>query len=230
MKNILNIIKLDYITVKSPIMFVILVPVIFTFIMPQFGVFMGLVVSSTLFKYVFQIGEKNGYDKLYGALPINKKELVAARFAEGLCVPLIVSFIFWGYGHIVISSDIYMKIARALNYDDLAKLFGEIDNMFSMGSIAAAAFFLCGLMNFLILVDFKWGTAKEAAGSMIISTAILIIIFVIQFGLKVDILDKLKKLSESGEYAMIIVLYVAGAAVTVIYAFITYALIKDKEL
>ena len=230
MKNILNIIKLDYITVKSPIMFVILVPVIFTFIMPQFGVFMGLVVSSTLFKYVFQIGEKNGYDKLYGALPINKKELVAARFAEGLCVPLIVSFIFWGYGHFVISSDIFMDIAKALNYDDLAKLFGEIDNMFSMGSIAAAAFFMCGLMNVMMLVDFKWGISKEAAGSIIFSAAILISICVIQFGLKVDILDKLKKLSESGEYAMIIVLYVAGAAVTVIYAFITYALIKDKEL
>ena len=230
MKNILNIIKLDYITVKSPIMFVILVPVLFTFIMPQFGVFFGLVVSATLFKYVFHIGEKNGYNRLYGALPIDKRELIAARFAEGFCVPFVVSFIFWGYGHFVISSDIFMDIAKALNYDDLAKLFVEIDNMFSMGTIAAAAFFMCGLMNFMILVDFKWGISKEAAGSIIFSAAILISICVIQFGFKVDIPEKLKKISESGEYAMIIFFYAAGTAVTVIYAFITYALIKDKEL
>lgn len=85
MANIIKAMKLDFDLVKvyvKAICFTLLIPVVFAIINRSL---MTSVSFATCFiamasGYTFSISEKNGMERLYGILPITKKEFVLGRY------------------------------------------------------------------------------------------------------------------------------------------------------
>jgi len=84
MKEIANIVKLDFITVKeksfAPLILFILLAIIaapftFAYLISTMAIFAGLAVEPA-----FAVSEQCGYNKLYGILPIKKHNIVFGRF------------------------------------------------------------------------------------------------------------------------------------------------------
>lgn len=85
MKNIIKAMKLDFDLVKvyvKAICFTLLIPVAFVVINRSFmtSVSFAICFIAMASGYTFSISEKNGMERLYGILPITKKEFVLGRY------------------------------------------------------------------------------------------------------------------------------------------------------
>lgn len=86
MNNILKSARLDFFLVlpysKRIILADIIMPVFYTFTTGSIlsGVSFTMCMAAILSCYTFSVSEKNGMEKLYGVLPVTKKELVLGRY------------------------------------------------------------------------------------------------------------------------------------------------------
>lgn len=94
MNNVFKTAGLDFALLKpyiKSICFVLLVPVIFTFATRSLisGVSFAMCVMSMSSSYTFAVSEKNGMDRLYGILPVSKKDLVWGKYISISCMGLL---------------------------------------------------------------------------------------------------------------------------------------------
>ena len=103
MSEILKAAKLDFYLVRPyfksfKASFLITIVLLFFNRSVTFGVVFVTIISTMLIVYPFSISEKNGMEKMYGILPITKKQLVLGRYiftcAVGLFVPLLSSAVY----------------------------------------------------------------------------------------------------------------------------------------
>jgi hypothetical protein len=98
MNNLFNAIKLDYFILK-PYYLVVVIPVIVAILIGIFTsnpplIAMALLIIEALFmNTLFFIYEKNNLNKLYGVLPIRRRQIVLGRYSFTLLFGIIAEFI-----------------------------------------------------------------------------------------------------------------------------------------
>ena len=234
MKNIINIIKLDAITVsdKATLLASTLLPIPFLIIAPQFGVMICMMILGNFFHGVFVTGEKSGYCNLYGALPITKKELVAARFIEAPLLCLTAGSIASALAELSIRQGWADSILKSIGVEALAGFFTSsgYNSIFTPAVVACVCFAFCCYMSFLSLVDFKWGVAKEGPLSCLITFSLCGLVWLFAKITDIDLAEKIQKLAEYKPVKLGVIFISIGLAFELILALVTYQLIKNEEL
>jgi len=233
MKNIANIIKLDWITVsnKTTILISMFMPLPFLIIGPQFGVVICMMIFGNYFHGVFVTGEKSGYGNLYGALPITKKELIAARFIEAPLICLTAGSLSTVLAELSIRLGWADYLLRSLGIGDLAGFFTTSGySVFTPAVVASVCFAFTCYMSFMALVDFKWGVAKEGPLSCLITFSLCGLVWLFVTITDIDLAGKIQKLAEYKPVKLSVLFITIGLVLEVIYAVVTYQLIKNDDL
>jgi ABC-2 type transport system permease protein len=101
MNNIFQVLKLDYFTVKTSFSKIIVVYFISILLglltLPIMPIILIMFFCVSFSGLTFSMIEKNGCEKLFGILPINRKEIVTGRYLYGFIlgiINLVISVIF----------------------------------------------------------------------------------------------------------------------------------------
>ncbi|WP_028511001.1 hypothetical protein [Ruminococcus sp. NK3A76] len=232
MKNIVNIIKLDHITVssKTSVLVSTLLPLPFLIMGPQFGIIIYMMMFGNFYHGVFITGEKSGYGNLYGALPITKKELIAARFIETPLLCLIAGGLVTALGEISIRLGWSEYLLKSIHLEDLAVFFTKQSDIFAPVAVAGLCFVFSCYMSFLSLVDFKWGVAKEGPISVLFTFSCCALAWLIITITDIDVAEELKTLVTYHHTKIAVIFVIMGLVLEVIFAIVTYLLIRNDDL
>ncbi len=96
MSNVLKLIKLDRSLVKPYnryflIIFIMPLLVIYSFKDFAMGVSFYMIMGATTCSYTFSVAEKNDINRLYGLLPVTKKDIVTARYLFTALMGVIIA-------------------------------------------------------------------------------------------------------------------------------------------
>lgn len=176
MKDILNLIKLDFIAMKSKILPMALIVfalamAVSIFVLPQF-VYIFMVTSPLILQPMFVIAEKNRFNKLYGILPVKRNKIIAARFISGFILIVISAAILTIIGYIGIKLNLAGRFPEETAIlIELNDRFREMD--FRLIDVVGIAFVVAALMGAIeYTILFIFGTDKEII-AVICTTAIL---------------------------------------------------------
>ena len=234
--DIVNIIKLDFITIKRKSFLPFILIMSFMFVISLFTlahqnvvmiVFAGLIIEP-----VFAISEQSDYNKLYGILPIKRENIVFGRFAFGLLAILSVTIfsILLGY------------IAYGFSFNEsfeATKDFAELANIWQNGGItigfasAFCFFFACCLAAVEYTLLFVFGVSRQFLSTLGFTGTILFFAFLFIKIFNIDIGSVINKLgiiaTENNSLAMAI-FYVGGVIMMVIGGLISSFFFCKKEL
>lgn len=223
MKQIVNLMKLDFITMKGKSLISLIGMILVTFAGSLFSMGHFAVITLTFAglsaQPLFTVAEKCGYNKLYGTLPIKKSQYIRARFIYTYTLLISVAAIVILLGHISLKLSFGENFK---NWSDFAYIAKEWQKEgFTIGIMAALLIVVgCFLtaMNFCIL--FIFGIAKEIPMSILFQM-VLVAIIVMLVKTKVltyDIIFKLAEfISKSPAFACM-TFYLLGAAIMAVGA------------
>lgn len=236
MKEILNLIKLDFITVKRKSLLMCILTVAITvfavFTMPHMAVV--LIIFSGLFvQPVFVIADKSGYNKLYGILPIKRRSIVFGRFALGVLMMLFCTLICIIGGLLAYRFNVserfgadmeqFIYVSRTWKENGLTiPLAGAF--IFLIGSVFAA-------VEYTVL--FIFGAEKEFPAILGIGFVLVGIFLAVEKLLKVDldaVGEFLGDMISDHIVLLYIFLYAGGIALMVLGALISSYFFCKKEL
>ena len=236
MKEIINTIKLDFITVKGksfiPLIFCMLIMFttsLFTLahLITMMAVFAGFAVQP-----VFAVAEQSGYNKLYGILPIRKHNIVFGRFAFGLVLILAVTLISIPLGYIA------NTVPLGGNIDSL-KDFIYVSNEWQTGGftielMASFCFFFgCCFAAATYTLLFIFGVSKEIPatfGFLIVSGVLVFLlnkVFKFDFGV---FMQSMGTAIANHSILTMIALYLGGTAIMLFGASISNFFFCNREL
>lgn len=208
--NIFRMAKLDFAllkTYKVTVWFIILIPpMIYTLVQHTLtgGISFAMCAAAMTSSYVFSIEEKNSMERLYGILPVNKKEMVLGRYcfimALGLGT-LIISFLFQS-AVLLVSGRKFEKtdFLTALFLGVLLFVFSsafQLPGYYKFGSIKGRFFVYLPLAGFLLVsfgLDKLMGNMADIAISLpliaVVTAALVIGAYVISIWISVGIVKK----------------------------------------
>lgn len=234
MKEITNLIKLDFICLKRKVMIPAIILILFvTTTALLMGPIMAvpMVAFSGLFIYpMFNIAAKNEFDKLYGTLPINRSKIVLARFLSGyIAMFLMTLFMF-------IIAEITLHVGFYENLEGMRALKEEITPDTESLLVLFSVVYLLGCTISAIEYTLIWifGVEKEAVSIIGFGIILGVIIWFICGVLKIDILNKilmcLNELYLKSNILFFVVMFVMGIAVMAALALLTNAITRKREL
>lgn len=237
MKEILNLIKLDFITVKRkslPLMCILTVAItVFSvFTMPHMAVVL-IIFSGLLAQPVFVIAEKCGYNKLYGILPVKRRSIVFGRFALGVLMMLFCTLI------CIIGGLLAYKFNVAENFGSDMEQFIYLSRDWTKYGFTiplAGAFIFLGGSVFAAVeytVLFIFGAEKELPAILGVGFVLVGIFVAIEKLLKVDLSavgDFLGDMVYDHIVLLYICLYAGGIALMALGALISSYFFCKKEL
>lgn len=237
MKEIANLVKLDFITTRRkslPLICILIVgmSVFAMFTMPHqaviFVIFSGLSVQP-----VFVIADQCGYNKLYGILPVKRRSIVFGRFTLGTLMMLCSTLIS------VIGGLLAYKFNVAENFgSDMEQLIYLSREWTKSGFTIplAGAFMFFGASVFASVeyaILFIFGTSKELPAM----TGISFILFIVFTGIKTLVDGAMDSFGEflgnmvSNHIVLLyICLYAGGIALMAAGALISLFFFCKKEL
>lgn len=236
MKNIMNLMKLDFIALKSKMLPLVLICLVLSamisiFVLPHF-VYAFLITSAMILQPMFIIAEKNGFNKLYGILPVKRTEIVAARFILGFIIIVVSAVILTIIGYI----GTWINIAGRFPEETamLIELNERLKEMeFTLIDVAGMMFVLAcfmGAVEYAIL--FILGTSKEIIG-VICATAFLGIVMIPVSMLVRNHGNKVVEILEffiKHPYILILIELAVGVLLMYIGYLISAKFFKKKEL
>lgn len=161
MSNILKTTKLDFSLVKpyvKVICFTMLLPIAFAAINRSLltGVSFAMCFIAMTTGYTFSVTEKNNMERLYGILPVKKREMVIGRYlfvlalgALALAVSLITQpFVLRAMGETVGAFDVVSAAVGGLFLFALYTVF-QIPGYYKFGSIKGRVFMYIPVVGFL---------------------------------------------------------------------------------
>lgn len=236
MKEIINLIKLDFVSVKGktfiPTAGLWFFGILFgMFFLPQSGILFITGFSFLLFQPTFSIAEKNEYNKLYGTLSVNKKNIVIARFLENLLTT-------FSFNMLTIILAVISDKTELFNYrglDNIKDLKHLCDSLGLSISVCAAVSFVFVCFCYLIyMIDFIWGVDKEALITILFAIAFAGLVLFFRYVLKTHITEKVymffKDLHSDHAALFLISMYAIGFAITALYTVISYTAVRKREL
>lgn len=189
MKNIINFIKLDFLTIKAyrkQIMFLFIFPIFFTFLNWGTSTITAILLGyiTVIASYPFSISENNDLEILYESLPINRKTVVTGRY------------IFAGF---IISAAIILCLAVYIFRYYLMDIdFYLPEAVFSNGMVLIAFIFLLSCQMYIY---FRFGYIKAKLLNFLLPFFVLFFVTISIFvmdtiftdGAAVDFLNGLSK-------------------------------------
>lgn len=241
MKQIINLMKLDFITVKgkSLLIFSILfaaVCVVGFFSVPILPIYLVL-FSGFALQPIFSTAEHSGFNKLYGILPVKRRYIVIARFALLTIVMLITAIMG------IIVCELLYEICLSQNYKGDNRQFYEIvyfmkEDGFPIPLMVSVVFCLGAILTALeFTVTFIFGTSKELPASIAAAFGVYglltLIIVTLQkvFDISAnDVFTFFADLLANDIWVLYIMCYAIGIAAMALGALISIACTKKKEL
>lgn len=265
MRKTLDIIKVDLVTMnggKNSMRTILLLMLIFFgtvgFLMPLDGVVCPLMTGAFFVPMMFQNEQKYHSEKLYGLLPINRRDLVNARFLLAIGVNT-ATFVFF---YLLMLLAQHLKLMYLILEED-AELF---DTIAFLAKMSGNGFTEYGLFNLLYFTAYAFGlitctsslrkafknseafsgtltfgTNKEVRRQELTAAAIVFGVMLIAvlaiadilpiIPLLLPILAALLQLAQAADGVLLSAVMVAAAAFTVIYKYICTVLeYDDKDL
>ena len=227
MKEIVNLLRLDFICIRKktliPMLGGMIVFALFGFFLaPEF--MLSVIIFSGLFPYaMFTISAKNNFNKLYGMLPVRRSSIVYARFILGALSIGVVSAV-------MIPISYAAQLAGIYN-EELVVMGNYGLSLIDQGTTCFVIICLFTAIQFSMV--FIFGIERELLVS-IISTVIFILLIVLSVALGTDAVDKIIEvmgnLHDSNKPLFYIITYVSGLFAMFIFAMITGAVMKKREL
>lgn len=241
MKQIINLMKLDFITIKgkSLLIFSILfaaICIVGFFSVPILPICL-VVFSGFSLQPIFSTAEHSGFNKLYGILPIKRRDIVIARFAL-LTILMLITAIMG-----IIVCELLYEICLSQNYKGDNRQFYEIayfmvEDGFSIPLMASCVFCIGAVLTAIeFTVTFIFGASMELPASIAAEfgvyglIALVILILDKCFNTTVnDIIIAIGYLHADNIEMFYILLYAIGIGAMLLGALISIACTKKKEL
>jgi len=171
MTRIVNAVKLDFRTGRFyislyPILFVVALGIGALVRMPIFTVILTIVLGVFISGGVFAISERNHGEKLYGTLPLRRRDVVLGRYMFGLTI---------GVGATVIAG-LLGWLAAAISGSDMGSLGpnrgtltpgASYDSLIFWAAIGAAFLYYCFSTSVAFPIYFRFGFSKTYVLTML---------------------------------------------------------------
>lgn len=212
MRKIWNVTKLDFSLIKpylKPILFVILFPIVFVALNRSLAVGISFAVYfvDVTTSYTFTVTEKNGMERMYGLLPVTKREAVMGRYLligiQGL-IALAVSIIaqplvLRALGQTVLPVDILMAAMGGMFLFALYTAF-QIPAYYKFGPIKGSWFlYVPGIISLSLLwfLPEEWISNPIAGANLpallfllVVELALIALMYAVSIWCSVGILEK----------------------------------------
>lgn len=234
MKDIINLMKLDLICIKKKTLIPMIAAVAFFAV---FGFYMGpqymmpiIIFSGLCVQSMFTIAAKNDFNKLYGVLPVSRSSVVFARFLLGVLSIGAVTLVMVLLGLAAEHAALFEKTDEQLaQYYYASKDDGFTIPM--MGAILFAA--TCILISVQYMIVFILGVERETVGmlcAVIITAVMMFVIVAVNIEITTGAAALLGKIYLKSEYLLYAAIYAFGIIVAAVFALITGAVMKRREL
>ncbi len=203
MKDILNIMRFDFLTAK-PIAFgamlctVLLFGILSMLFSPIIASYITFV--SMIFVIPLQgIADKNGFNKLYGILPVNRKNITRARFLYIFLIHFVTELLELVLGCIARTAKLYLLLPNQEGATMQMVKESFEDTSLALEMVFGMFIFLCLIFSFMEMMGQIFGRENEFKIIMITLGIIAAIAFVFTILSEHDIIPvvKLPSLPES---------------------------------
>lgn len=240
MNEMLSLIKLDFIAVKNksmiPTVIIAVIIIVAGFMVAPHFITLATYVMPLMFVSLFSIAEKNNFNKLYGTLPIKRNSIVYSRFLGGALTVTVTNLVTMLIALIAEKSELYLGWGN----DDIRSFTSNISTLFesnniSIGLFAAVMFVVtCAFVGLTYLIDFVFGTEKEAQATVLAMIIFMGIVLFLKYVLKTHIIETLadfsKDFMDKSTFLFFVFVYVIGLAILGMFAFITNSIVGKREL
>jgi hypothetical protein len=218
MNNILQALKLDIYTIKTAYSKIFMIYIISIFIGLQtqsiVPIFMIMFLCVSYSGFPFSIIEKNDGGKLYGILPIHRKEIVIGRYLFAL---------FSGALNLIIS--IILSLSAAI-------LTKQSINIFALCFTISLSFcYYCFAIGVSYPVYYKFGFARSFIWTML--PMYLLILFFVFIAQRINMAETLGKALEyfiNHQFLLLFSGLTLGIIILIISCYISYKIFKNSEL
>jgi hypothetical protein len=218
MNNVLQVLKLDIYTVKTAYSKIFMVYVISLFIGLQtqsiVPIFMIMFLSVSYSGFPFSIIEKNDCGKLYGILPIHRKEIVIGRYFFAF---------FSGLLNLIISIVLALTLALLTRQG--------IDIFTLLLSISLTFCYYCFAAGVSYPVYYKFGFSRSFIWTALpMYLLVLLIVFIAQRTNLDETFGKVLQYFANHYILLLFSALILGIAMLIISCYISYGIFKNKEL
>jgi hypothetical protein len=218
MNNIFQALKLDYYNVKTSSSRIFMIYLISVFIgistQPIVPIFMIMIFGVSISGLTFSIIEKNGCEKLYGILPIHRKQIIIGRYLYGFVLGII-----------------NLVISIVLAYITAMFSRQQMDSFIIFLSITLAFCYYTFAVSITFPIYYKFGFSKSYI--FITIPMYLLILFIAFLSDKFNFNENIGQLLIyfSSHYALFLFCgLILGIFMLIISAVISYYIFKNSEL
>lgn len=236
MKEIVNIVKLDFITVKGKSFTTLIICTLLMFVASLFTIAHGITVMATFaglaVQPIFIVAEQSDYNKLYGVLPVRKRNIVFGRYIFGLALILAVTLISISLGYIAYTT----SLGKSINtFKDAVYL----SNLWQTGGVTIEIvasfcfFFGCCIAAIDYTLIFIFGTSKEIPATFGFMTVLVILYFVLAKVFNFDSVKLTKIISDAitnHSILLMVIMYISGVLVMMLGGCISNFFFSKREL
>lgn len=237
MKEIANLIKLDFTSVKRKIIipFISIILLVFAlelFTLPYVMCLFVMPFIGDFVQPVFSVVEKNKYNKLYGLLPIKRNNIIIARFCFALIILLSTVILAIVLGYITFlfpTGEINDTINEAKSAaEELQKGGFTVELAASLGFMIG-----CIVTSVTCTLTFIFGIENELQVNLIFAFVTGAIVFICIKAFDISIYAVMNKLAEfiSNNIALTFILtYLIGISFLALGALISILVCRKREL
>ena len=237
MKEIANLIKLDFTSVKRKIIIPFISIILFVFALELFTIpcVMCLLVMPFMGDFVqpvFSVVEKNKYNKLYGLLPVKRNNIIIARFCFALIILLSTVILAIVLGYITFlfpTGEINDTINEAKSVaEELQKGGFTVELAASLGFMIG-----CIVTSVACTLTFIFGIENELQANLIFASVTGAIAFICIKAFDISIYAVMNKLAEficDNTVLTFILTYLIGISFFALGALISILVCRKREL
>lgn len=237
MKEIANLIKLDFTSVKRKIIIPFISIILFVFALELFTIpcVMCLLVMPFMGDFVqpvFSVVEKNKYNKLYGLLPVKRNNIIIARFCFALIILLSTVILAIVLGYITFlfpTGEINDTINEAKSVaEELQKGGFTVELAASLGFMIG-----CIVTSVACTLTFIFGIENELQANLIFASVTGAIAFICIKAFDISIYAVMNKLAEficDNTVLTFILTYLIGISFLALGALISILVCRKREL
>lgn len=204
-----------------------------------FGVVIGIFTVFIIANNIFTIESKNGYEKLFGMLPIDRRSIVYARYLLTGISTLVLSVPLYGLGALSLRLRLFEALsADEVKYADISlAIMPELSEL-SAFSFTFFAYFLLGCiisaltMRFAFLYGVEKSETRLSMTILKIAPIAAVIVLILRFGFKTRITEAVLAWLKTVQSTLpaCIIMPIAGFAFMAVIAAVTAKEYEKLEL
>lgn len=246
MNKLIALMKVDIISLtgkknSTPMLMLVMlaIAVVSGLIIFPFGVVLGIFTVFIIGNNIFTIESKNGYEKLFGMLPVDRRSIVYARFLLIGISTLVMSVPLYGVGALSLRLRLFETFnTNEIKYPDPSFAFMPEISELGAFSFSFFAYFLLGCvisaltMRFSFLYGVEKSETRLSMTILKIAPIIAVIVCIMRFGFKTRITEAVLEWLKTVENVTpaCIVMPIMGLAFMAVIAAVTASEYEKLEL